>query len=147
MRKFCKDCIHYKICEYSTIIDKPTTCKDFFTADVAPVIHGEWKVINTFNNGAAKELQCSVCECKAIFGKVTIKFCPNCGARMDGGNKSSPVWIQGSAEEAGSALKELYDNLSRCNKCVNEYRCSKTMDKEGKCPIYKRDPKDGGFYG
>lgn len=36
---------------------------------------------------------------------------------------------------------------SRCHKCVNEYRCSKTMDKEGECPDYKRDAPDGGYYG
>lgn len=39
------------------------------------------------------------------------------------------------------------ENKSRCHKCVNEWRCSKTMDKEGKCPIYKRDAPDGGYYG
>jgi len=26
----CKDCVHYGICEYSTIIDKEIQCKDFF---------------------------------------------------------------------------------------------------------------------
>ena len=25
----CKDCSHYRICEYSTVIDKEVDCKDF----------------------------------------------------------------------------------------------------------------------
>lgn len=25
----CKDCLHYGICEYSTIVDKEVKCKDF----------------------------------------------------------------------------------------------------------------------
>lgn len=25
----CKDCLHYSICEYSTIADKEVDCKDF----------------------------------------------------------------------------------------------------------------------
>lgn len=27
--KICKDCLHYGICEYSTVIDKEVECKDF----------------------------------------------------------------------------------------------------------------------
>ena len=61
--------------------------KNTSAADVEPVRHGRWKVINTINNGAAMELQCSACECKAIFGKVPIKFCPNCGAHMEDNGK------------------------------------------------------------
>lgn len=25
----CRDCLHYSICEYSTVIDKEVKCKDF----------------------------------------------------------------------------------------------------------------------
>ena len=25
----CRDCLHYSICEYSTVIDKEVECKDF----------------------------------------------------------------------------------------------------------------------
>ena len=41
----------------------------------------------------------------------------------------------------------LTEDKSRCYKCVNEWRCSKSMDREGECPIYKRDAPDGGYYG
>lgn len=35
----------------------------------------------------------------------------------------------------------------RCNKCVYELYCSKDKDNERKCPNYKRDAPDGGYYG
>ena len=35
---------------------------------------------------------------------------------------------------------------SRCHKCVYENTCNKN-DIDGKCPSYKRDPPDGGYYG
>lgn len=35
----------------------------------------------------------------------------------------------------------------RCNKCIHELRCPKNKDTENKCPHYKRDAPDGGFYG
>lgn len=35
----CKDCIHYGICEYSTITDKQVKCKDFiFKEDYVKVV-------------------------------------------------------------------------------------------------------------
>ena len=54
-------------------------------ADAVPVVHGRWEVCKT--NGF---LYCS--ECKDVFidadwlqdGKWS--YCPNCGAKMDGGN-------------------------------------------------------------
>ena len=36
---------------------------------------------------------------------------------------------------------------SRCHKCIRELVCAKNLDNEGKCKFYKRDPKDGGYYG
>ena len=50
-------------------------------ADVAPVIHGEW----IRKNG---EMYCSVCGGEALMDEVYYKspYCPDCGAKMDGGN-------------------------------------------------------------
>ncbi len=42
------------------------------------------------------------------------------------------------------ALREL---KPRCEKCIHELYCSKDKDKERKCPDYKRDAPDGGYYG
>jgi hypothetical protein len=53
------------------------------SADVAPVVHGEW----IHKNG---EMYCSACGSEALMDEVYYKspYCPECGAIMDGGNKS-----------------------------------------------------------
>lgn len=53
------------------------------TADVAPVRHGEW----IHKNGG---MYCSVCGSEALMDEVYYKspYCPDCGARMDGGNSN-----------------------------------------------------------
>lgn len=45
--------------------------------DVAPVIHGRWKL-------AGDASRCSACERKSV---IEYNYCPNCGAKMDGGAK------------------------------------------------------------
>ena len=58
---------------------------EFPTADVAPVVHGKWeqsKIIEEVYN-------CSVCGGSCWYYVVDgylgrSKYCPNCGARMDG---------------------------------------------------------------
>lgn len=41
----------------------------------------------------------------------------------------------------------IKENKSRCRKCVYEMICDRLKDKDGKCPDYKRDAPDGGYYG
>ena len=55
-------------------------------ADVAPVVHGEW----IHKNG---EIYCSVCGGEALMDEVYYKspYCPDCGARMDGGNSNGTM--------------------------------------------------------
>ena len=50
--------------------------ENFPTADVAPIVHGRWKRYGK-NLG-----ECS--ECGEIVS-VRSNYCPNCGAKMDGG--------------------------------------------------------------
>ena len=40
----------------------------------------------------------------------------------------------------------LHESKSRCSKCVYELHCSQDKDNERKCPDYKRDAPDGGYY-
>lgn len=54
------------------------------TIDAGPVIHGEWVIDGEF-------IDCSVCK-REKWSRVPyedlvkrFKFCPNCGARLDGG--------------------------------------------------------------
>lgn len=55
---------------------------DFPAADVAPVVHGEWEIV-VGSNG--KEYM--VCTCCRVSQDLTgvFTYCPNCGAKMDGG--------------------------------------------------------------
>lgn len=50
-------------------------------ADVTPVRHGRWvtEVERTGNYA-----HCSMCDCRCRGYTPHYKYCPNCGARMDG---------------------------------------------------------------
>lgn len=56
------------------------------TADVAPVVHGRWVLIEI--GYGAKIYECSECKdddyWKHHFAGGFEHYCPNCGARMDG---------------------------------------------------------------
>ena len=60
-------------------------------ADVAPVVHGKWLRGNDDWYGLTT-IQCPICSeewCFEIDDDVSLlnyKYCPNCGAKMDGGN-------------------------------------------------------------
>lgn len=51
------------------------------TADVAPVVHGRWEIVD----GTKTRRICSKCGWDVPeYGKF-YSYCPNCGAKMDGG--------------------------------------------------------------
>lgn len=54
------------------------------------------------------------------------------------------VWY---AEQVSPTNSVGQKTSSRCHKCVYELHCSKDKDNERKCPDYKRDAPDGGYYG
>ena len=58
------------------------------TADVVEVRHGEWKTPTTINGRAFNVPHCSVCEGIPCGVDENTKFCPNCGAKMDGERRS-----------------------------------------------------------
>ena len=56
-------------------------------ADVAPVVHGEWLLRH---EGYGHYWECSVCHTNpCIYVTEHTKFCPNCGAKMDGGDSNA----------------------------------------------------------
>lgn len=56
--------------------------ESFPTADVVPVVHGQWET----NSDRPDSLICSVCKCEFDMWKHDPhNYCPNCGAKMDGG--------------------------------------------------------------
>lgn len=63
--------------------------KEIPTADVAPVVHGLWVIVDDgVMIGDGKHMECAVCH---TWSKDRIKanYCPNCGARMDGERKEN----------------------------------------------------------
>ena len=54
-------------------------------ADVEPVAHGEWIKIQTI--GTTVQWQCSECKHEKMYTHIGEQpnYCPNCGAKMDGG--------------------------------------------------------------
>ena len=63
-------------------------------ADVAPVLHGRWieytkVIIPEPYNKWEQAWKCS--ECGFDDGFVAYNYCPNCGAKMDGGDGNSDI--------------------------------------------------------
>lgn len=59
------------------------------TVDAVPVVHGRWE----FDGSDWSDIwKCSACGDEWFFeydprdAETLVKFCPNCGARMDGGD-------------------------------------------------------------
>lgn len=51
--------------------------------DVAPAVHGRWIPVPSSDMVTGKAHECSECK-KMRFGSFKPKYCPNCGAKMDG---------------------------------------------------------------
>lgn len=66
----------------SGVSEAMAVLEDVSAADVAPVVHGEWILKHI---GAGHFWECSVCHTNpCIYVTENTKFCPNCGAKMDG---------------------------------------------------------------
>lgn len=79
----------------ATMTDAKRVIAEMPAADVAPVVHGEWEAADW------REYDANSCEvicypkdgiacthCRYVFKKDALwkkNFCPNCGAKMDGG--------------------------------------------------------------
>ena len=49
-------------------------------ADVAPIVHGRWLYGDYYDIGDV----CSECDWDSQMTHPSYRYCPNCGARMDG---------------------------------------------------------------
>lgn len=76
-------CNHDLLCKY--VIDKIMT---FPAADVEPVRHGEWEHNDNYVLWAERYI-CSKCgrnaQSDGNYRHDLTAYCPNCGAKMDGG--------------------------------------------------------------
>ena len=72
---------------FATIVDAKRVLADMAAADVATVVHGHWIKDKFFSDEVNNGEKCSQCgELIGWFGNLP-KYCPGCGALMDGGNK------------------------------------------------------------
>lgn len=69
-------------CEHALWLDMRTKAINAPAADVAPVRHGRWKLIGADKRGRGGNWDCSVCHKSYPY---QCDYCPNCGAKMDGG--------------------------------------------------------------
>ena len=88
----CKDCLHYDVCEeleQKNGIPKTFACQCAFfkdKSDYAEVVHGEW--IYDYSGECVPGTDAPLCQKCSECGEYTVNeenFCPNCGAKMDGG--------------------------------------------------------------
>ena len=82
--------------DYTAIADDADSCKTDYlreiiesvpATDVVPVVHGRWdesKEHFYLNNGCKEWINFYCSECDAPNNSPT-DYCPNCGAKMDGG--------------------------------------------------------------
>lgn len=66
-------------------------------ADVSPVVRGKWVYITRYNEGERMIATCSHCRDRGEVRSIRTEFgiweidsprCPNCGAKMDGGDSN-----------------------------------------------------------
>ena len=77
----------------ATLTDAKRRLADMPAADVAPVVHGAWKSIDSsywrWTPSGGVPVSCVTYRC-CFCGRGTVvktNYCPNCGAMMDGGAK------------------------------------------------------------
>ena len=69
----------------ATMADAKRLLADMPAADVAPVVHGRWGT-GRFNLETGNyEEQCT--RCRNFSKEYGKPYCPNCGAKMDGGEE------------------------------------------------------------
>ena len=81
----CYNCRNFKDmkCDYCRTADYIYMIEDMPAVDVAPVRHGQWEEASDGDG-----IVCPFCRtdfCTIIYDTEYFNYCPNCGAKMDGG--------------------------------------------------------------
>lgn len=77
-----EDLLHEEVVFRTVYKDLAEFIMSIPAADVAPVVHAQWRYRNSPWGG--KEMFCTNCKNIPRFPQRKTKCCPNCGARMDG---------------------------------------------------------------
>jgi len=91
-REMAADCIVLE-CDDVTLVEARQAIKGCPSADVMPVRHGRWKEYGV-NNDNTHNIACSICgheiksrgHANSVYTELKYRYCPYCGARMDGGD-------------------------------------------------------------
>lgn len=79
----------------ATMTDAKREIAEMPAADVVPVVHGHWISLTDCSNAG---VYCSICHKKVYKedyawcnrkNKLRSSYCPNCGAKMDGGDSDA----------------------------------------------------------
>lgn len=97
----CEDCLYEKICYRREVCNdieeqiKELGCIDFIArADVQEIKHGKW-IESEDDYYGFYIIKCSLCREEWCFEveddvkSMNYNYCPNCGAKMDGGNNNA----------------------------------------------------------
>lgn len=70
--------------KYDATIELKASSHTIPAADVAPVVRGKW---NNYGDEYRPDIQCCICGQRKpiLLGNFNFNYCPNCGAKMDGG--------------------------------------------------------------
>ena len=87
--KSCSGCIHFDVCykieHFGRDLEGTSPCEQFINKDVAPVKHGHWV---KEKSDVLIHWHCSVCKNCYYLEEPNANYCPNCGAKMFGGEEN-----------------------------------------------------------
>lgn len=83
-RQHCETAADYD--EHYRLIVPLSKIRKFPSADVEPVVHGKWTSCFEDDRHQVEGDRCSICGFEHYGTPIgKFKFCPSCGAKMDGG--------------------------------------------------------------
>lgn len=77
----CKACSDIGLCGNCAVLVAMKLFKSIPAADVWPAVRGKWRLYSPLTD----TYECDKCCYQIIDESFRTNFCPNCGARMDGG--------------------------------------------------------------
>ena len=90
----CRQCYYYTNgCRYSLMLVSARIIDRLMQElkDAVPTEHGQWIERKSFHAEGGIVAKCSACQKDVQYLGNPLKYCPNCGARMDGGDGYSEI--------------------------------------------------------